>query len=199
LGSNVIAARNRPVEPMPEPEPDRGSADTLSFEEVYAAYVDHVARWVRLLGAPMSDREDLVQEVFVIVHRRLPHFRGDSLGGFIYRVTQRKVRDFRRLAWFRRVFRGEVASREAGEPARSWDALETKERSIVLDRLLDRLNDHERTALLLFELDGVSGQQIAELQSVSVNTVWARIYSARRKLRTGLTKFDRRASKGRGA
>lgn len=172
---------------------------SLRFEDVYHAYVDRVARWVRVLGAPAADRSDLVQEVFVVVHRRLEHFEGASLAGYIYRITQRKVRDFRRLRWIRGVLLGErqelleAADRSELPP----EALATKERAEQLERLLRKLNDAERAALLLFELDGLSGQQIAELQEVPINTVWARIHSARHKLQRELARVESSSSPGK--
>ena len=166
---------------------------------MYHAHVDQVARWVRVMGAPAADCSDLVQEVFVVVHRRLEHFEGQSLTGYIYRITQRKVRDFRRLRWIRGVLLGgrrevdELVDRSSLPP----EALETKERGQLLERMLVKLNDSERAALLLFELDGVSGQQIAELQEVCVNTVWARIRSARLKLQRELARVESSSSKGK--
>lgn len=171
----------------------------LSFDDVYATYVDQVARWVRLMGAPEAERNDLVQEVFVIVCRRLAHFEGPSLAGFIYRITQRKVRDWRRLRWFRSVMLGDGRGLDhvVDRGQLPHDQLATRERAEHLEHLLGKLNDSERAALLLFELDGAPGAKIAELQRVPLNTVWARIRSARLKLHRELARWESSSGKGK--
>ncbi len=71
-------------------------------------------------------------------------------------------------------------------------ALETQKKREILERLLDTLNEHERVALVLFELEDYSGEEIAELQNVPINTVWARVRRARIKLNHGLEKLETR-------
>jgi RNA polymerase sigma-70 factor (ECF subfamily) len=82
-----------------------------------------------------------------------------------------------------------MSSIGGGSPS---DSLQTDEKRAILERLLDRLNESERAALVLFEIDGHSGQEIAEIQGVPVNTVWARMHKARLKLKSWLTKIERR-------
>jgi RNA polymerase sigma factor (sigma-70 family) len=105
--------------------------------------------------------------------------------GWLYQITRRRVRDFRRLLWVRHMLFGSVPlsdslTKDEASPA---DSLETKEKRAALAGLLAKLNDSERVALVLFEIDGYSGEEIAEIQGVPVNTVWARIHKARKKLR----------------
>ena len=70
------------------------------------------------------------------------------------------------------------------------DTLETNEKRATLEFLLKKLNESERTALMLFEVDGYSGEQIAQVQGVPVNTVWVRIHKARKKLKILLAKYE---------
>ena len=79
----------------------------------------------------------------------------------------------------------EELSRPGPDPL---DNLETKEKQRLLATQLDKLNHSERAALVLFEIEGMSGSEIAELQQVPLNTVWARIHSARKKLKAQLSK-----------
>lgn len=142
------------------------------------------------MGGPQADREDLAQDVFLVVHRRLPDFDGNNLAGWLYQIARHRVRDFRRLGWVRHVlFRSEphlglVAKDRGPSPAES---LETREKRATLERLLTKLNESERAALVLFEVEGYSGERIAEIQGVPLNTVWARIHKARLKLKRWLT------------
>jgi len=173
------------------------STAQLRFERVYRTYFDDVCRWVRALGGPQGDSQDLVQDVFVIVHRRLPDFDGDNLPGWLYTITQHRVRDFRRLRWFR-VLLGGVKIDEA--PARASDGpeaiLASREKQRLLAKLLSKLPQAQRVAFVLFEIEGYSGEQIAHLQRVPLNTVWARIRKARCKLATYAARFRREAEEG---
>src|SRR2546423_1527065 len=82
----------------------RASADVREFRTLYDAWFADVARWVRALGAPSADQDDLVQDVFVVVHRRLPDFDGENVAGWLYRIAAHQVRDHRRLRWIRHIF-----------------------------------------------------------------------------------------------
>lgn len=159
----------------------------LDFQAIYQRWFYDVSRWVRAMGGPDADREDLVQDVFLVVHRRLPAFDGHNVPGWLYQITRRRVRDFRRLWWVKHLF-GSVPLSEnlATTGASPADALETEEKRATLERLLGKLNESERVALVLFEIDGHSGQEIAEIQGVPLNTVWARVHQARKKLKASL-------------
>jgi RNA polymerase sigma-70 factor (ECF subfamily) len=179
----------------PQARPER--APSCDFNGIYEAWFDEVSRWIRAMGGPEADREDLAQDVFLVVHRRLPDFDGQNVAGWLYKIARRKVRDFRRLLWVRHFLLGSVPltdnlTRPGAGPAES---LETKEKRRTLEHLLAKLNDSERAAIVLFEIEGYSGEEIARIQAVPVNTVWARIHKARKKLGIQLARLDK---SGRG-
>jgi RNA polymerase sigma-70 factor (ECF subfamily) len=164
------------------------------FETLYEEWFDEVARWIRAMGGPAADREDLVQDVFLVVYRRLPDFDGKNIAGWLYQIARRRVRDFRRLFWVRALFGSSVPLSEnlmkAGPtPA---EVLETKERGALLNVMLASLNPDQRAAFVLFEIEGYSGEEIARLQQVPLNTVWARIHKARKKLCSRIDKLEKR-------
>ena len=169
----------------------------LDFDELYERWFDDVARWIRALGGPEADREDLVQDVFVVVHRRLSDFDGNNVPGWLYQIARRKVRDFRRLLWVKHLFTGSVPlsdriSKAGPNPA---ETLEVKEQGQLLERLLTSLNEEQRAAFVLFEIEGYSGEEIAKLQGVPINTVWARIHKARKKLQAGITRLEKQSAR----
>jgi len=175
-------------------------APPLEFRAIYERWFSDVSRWVRAMGGPEAERDDLVQDVFLVVYRRLPDFDGQNVPGWLYQIARHRVRDFRRLLWVKHLFFGgvplsETLSKGGASPA---DSLETSEKRMVLEGLLLKLNESERAALVLFEIDGYSGEQIAEIQGVPVNTVWARIHKARKKLKASLAKHESRAPKRLG-
>jgi RNA polymerase sigma-70 factor (ECF subfamily) len=158
----------------------------LDFAEVYELHVDRVARWVARLAGPRLDAEDLVQEVFVIVHRQLEQFRGEAkLTTWLYRITERLVRDARRTEarrrWLRSWFGGE--DEEAAVPPLPLQALEQRQAAQLVYSVLDELPERDRALLIMFELEGLSGETLAELTGMPIATVWVRLHRARARFR----------------
>ena len=80
---------------------EQTGAQGPTFEQVYVQWFHEVSRWARAFGGLDADLDDLTQEVFLVVRRKLPEFDGRNLSGWLYRIAQRTVRDYRRRAWFR--------------------------------------------------------------------------------------------------
>jgi RNA polymerase sigma-70 factor, ECF subfamily len=161
-----------------------GQDARAEFRAIYDAWFTDVSRWIRALGGLDADRDDIVQEVFLVVRRRLKAFDGNNLAGWLYRITSRQVRDFRRRAWVKHIFtrrraqEPDVLPHAGGGPAA---ALEHKEEQRVLHTLLAKMAEVRRTAFVLFEIEGLSGEEIARIQSVPLNTVWTRLYHGRKE------------------
>lgn len=194
------AHRNEAMVPATLASPDvttapaaEGRREAPSLESVYRTHVKTVARWAMRLVGPDGDSEDVVHEVFLVVKRRLPEFRGDAeITTWLYEITVHVAQTFRKRArwWSWLTGRGRSPSRGQGrevslgalESARDPHAiLEARERTRLLYRLLDELVEDQRTAFILFELEGLSGDQIARVTGASVGTVWVRLSRARRK------------------
>lgn len=162
------------------------------FEQIYDQWFGRVSRWVGSLGAAAYDREDLAQEVFVIAHRRLGTFDGRNLGAWLYQIARRKVRDYLRLSHVmylkggRRVPLCDEALADVDGP---YDALEGAEHGELLSNVLATLAAHQSREFLLFEIEGRSGEEIARLQGVPLNTVWTRIFRARKQLRANASRL----------
>jgi RNA polymerase sigma-70 factor (ECF subfamily) len=157
-----------------------------TFEQIYATWFHEVARWVRAFGGLEADVEDLTQEVFMVVRRKLNTFDGRNLAGWLYRVAQRTVRDYRRRAWFRRIFAGKPAEPDAESPS-SWmrppdpgEIFEQREAEKTLGQILSQMSAVRRSAFILFEVEGYSGEEIAKLEGIPLNTVWTRLHHARK-------------------
>jgi RNA polymerase sigma-70 factor (ECF subfamily) len=158
------------------------------FREVYEARFHDVLRWIRAMGGREEDLDDLAQEVFIIVRRKLDGFDGQNLNGWLYRITQRTVRDYRRAAWFRNLLaRRKVSDHEGAllklvEPGRGpAEEQELREAQRSLRLVLERMREKHRAAFVLFEIEGYTGEEIAELQGTPVATVFTRLYHARRE------------------
>ncbi len=165
------------------------------FRSVYDTWFEEVSRWIRALGGLEADRDDIVQEVFMVVRRRLSDFDGANLAGWLYRITRRQVRDFRRRAWVKHIFttrrveEPDDLPHAGGNPAA---ALERREGQRILNAMLGKMREERRTAFVLFEIEGLSGEEIARIQSVPLNTVWTRLHHARKEFLALAAKYRKK-------
>jgi len=198
---NVLVSKLRAeVAPAETSSPEDEAAPDLSFEGLYERWFADVSRWVRALGAAEADRDDLVQEIFLVVHRRLSDFDGQNVAGWLYQIARRKVRDHRRLLWVKHLFGNTtqpLVDAMLTTKQSALDELETKQKRELLGQLLEKLNEDQRAAFVLFEIEGNSGEEIAALTGVPINTVWARIHKARKKLQEQAERFEKRQGRGR--
>lgn len=156
---------------------------TLDFEHIYVEHFHHVCRWARALGGLDADLDDLAQEVFLVVRRRLGDYRGPSLRAWLYGITRKTVSDYRRRAWLKRLLAGVTRSLETtpelhDEPAA--DAYEMADAERVMTQVLRRMSPVRRAAFVLFEIEGYTGQEIAELEQIPVATAYTRLHHARK-------------------
>ena len=87
-----------------------GNGAPRDFDAIYRGYARLVARWAARLGGPEVSVDDVVQDVFLVVSRRLADFRGDAkLTTWLFRITEKTVRNVRRQRrrrhWFARLTR----------------------------------------------------------------------------------------------
>ncbi len=144
--------------------------------ELYLGNVDFVWRSLRRLGVPEPDVADSAQEVFLVAFRRMDQFEGRARWTtWLYRICFRVASERRRRAHVRREIPCEQAALELLlPPTRDGHAgLE------VLDALLDAMDLEQRAVFTLFELEGFTGPEIAELLDVPLPTVYSRLRLAR--------------------
>ncbi len=168
--------------------------------DVYDAYAELVYRWAARLAGPSLDPDDLVHEVFLVVHQQLAGFRGQAkLTTWLYRITANVVLDRRRherRRWWRHRRAGDEAARAPAGPT-PLEQLEQRRDGELVYRVLDAMNEKYRTVLVLFELEGHSGEEIAELLGARVDTVWVWLSRARTQFRERLRRLapERRPAK----
>ena len=162
----------------------RSVAAASDLDALYRAHAPTVARWASRLAGPGADVEDLVHEIFLVAGRRLSEFRGDAkVTTWLYRITERVALDGRRRDRFRRWFSlarsAEIESVFSPTQPTPLDALERRQSAEVVYRILDRMPDKYRTVLILFELEDMSGEEIAALTGLKPATVWVHLHRAR--------------------
>lgn len=169
-----------------------------SFEEVYEQQFDFVWRCAAHRGVPQAALDDVVQEVFIIVHRKLPGFEGRSqLRTWIGGIVRRVIADYLRKRGNRPVGDETLEREPAAEPAAT-DVVEVRDALAVLDAVIAKMPEEQAEAFVLRELEGLSGVEIAAITGVNENTVWTRVRAARQRFREGVaTERARRRWEGR--
>jgi RNA polymerase sigma-70 factor, ECF subfamily len=176
----------------------RRSAEAApDLDEVYRAHAGQVGRWAARLAGPALDAEDLVHEVFLTVHRLLPGLREPGkLVPWLYRITANVVRDRRRQErrrWLRTLLFGAEPPPPGPSPA---DCAERRQDAERVYRILDTLPERQRAVLILFELEGHSGEEVAALLGVPVSTVWVWLHRGRAAFRARLAALPPEAAQG---
>jgi RNA polymerase sigma-70 factor (ECF subfamily) len=157
-------------------------ASAASFEEIYRAYADTTARWAQQLGGASVDSDDVVQEVFLVVSRQLGRFRGEArLSTWLFEITRKITANHRRRHRWRFWHGGrrhDVDSEPSHGPAPDAE-VERRQTLAQLYRVLDELPEKYRTVLVLYEIEGLSTQEIAELRQLNLSTVRVQLSRAR--------------------
>jgi RNA polymerase sigma-70 factor, ECF subfamily len=158
-------------------------AAPASFDEAYHHHAQCVARWARNLGGADIEVEDVVQEVFLVVSRRLTDFRGEArFSSWLFEITRRIVANHRRRHrwrfWTGKAGLAEATASQGLDPAA---ALDSRRAVALFYQALDQLPEKYRTVLVLFEIEGLSTKAIADLRELRPSTVNVQILRARRR------------------
>jgi RNA polymerase sigma-70 factor, ECF subfamily len=164
----------------------REGAFPWTFGAVYDAHFAFVWRSVRRLGVEEAAVDDVVQDVFLVVHRQLPGFRGDSsIRSWLFAIASRVVRDSRRslrrkpgnLGGSGRVCDDVDLFADAApspqEQAAAAEAVRT------LHAVLDGMSKERREVFILAELEQMTVADIAAAVNVNANTIYSRLRAAR--------------------
>jgi len=158
----------------------------LTVDQIYRMHAADVARWISRLGGPGTDLEDLTQEVFALVQKHLGSYRGEAqITTWLFQIAANVVRAHRRRERWRSFFgrSHDVADGTTGEgPASADDQIAQREARELVYRALDRLKERYRTAIILFEIEDLPGEQVAELMGVSTANIWVLLHRARAEL-----------------
>lgn len=158
-------------------------AESLEAAEIYQLHARRVWGWAARLGGPSVEPDDVVQEVFLTVYKRLGEFRGDSkITTWLYRITQNIIRQRRRSERLQLWFSGtpqEVGAEVAAQDESPVQAIERRQSTERLYQILDGMKENYRTALILFEIEQLSGEEISELIGVRISTLWVWLHRAR--------------------
>ena len=160
------------------------TGDRTAARALYDAHVERVHRIAYRISGDADLADDLTQDVFVQVFRRLEQFRGESsFGTWIHRVAltvslnaMRKVKRFHQR---------ETVLEDALHQAQEEDGIEPDLRD-RLKAAIDALPDGLRAALVMHTIEGYSHAEVGEMLGIAEGTSKARVFDARARLRKAL-------------
>jgi RNA polymerase sigma-70 factor (ECF subfamily) len=189
LGDGTVKTSAR-IEEVAAPAPEGGAA---SFDEVYAEHFPFVWRCLRGLGVAVAALDDAAQDVFLVVHRQLASFRGQSslrtwLFGIVRNVASNHRRGARRKATEPAPAGEEPAHPGAGPLERAQDA----EAAAFIQSFLLRVGERKQLVFMLAVIEEMTIPEVAATLCIPLNTAYTRLRSVRADFQRAL-----RAKEGR--
>jgi len=163
-----------------------------SLDGVFRDHHGFVWRSLFHLGLPRAQVDDAVQDVFLVVYRRLGDYDGrTSMRNWLYGIARRVASQYRRGA--ERSERRLRVVRPPAEPVPHDPSESARLEAAELVRVfLDELDDDKREVFLLAELEGMSATEVAETLDLNVNTVYARLRAARLRFEKAVARHEAR-------
>lgn len=150
------------------------------FDEVFRAHAPLVWRALRRLGVREADVEDLCQEVFVVVHRKLPEFEGRAkLSTWIYGICVRVASDHRKRAHMRHESQSEAVP-EGRQSAPQLQEIAEAQARALLDEVLAELDADKRAVFVLYEIEELPMAEVAIAVGAPLQTAYSRLHAARK-------------------
>jgi RNA polymerase sigma-70 factor, ECF subfamily len=166
------------------------AGDVNAFEELYKSHHRRVYGLCARMTRSVSEAEDLTQEVFIQVFRKLKTFRGESsFATWLHRLTVNEV-----LMYFRKpVVRVERTTEDDSIPTRVVVGTEDPAQMSLVDRIsleeaIRQLSPGYRAVFVLHDVEGYEHQQIGQMLGCAVGTSKSQLHKARMKLRRLLKK-----------
>ena len=161
---------------------------------IHAAHADFVWSALQRFGVRDRDLEDALQEVFIVVHRRLDSYDGVSkITTWLYGIAMRVAAAFRRRAHVRREQAVEEVPEPDDEHLTPEELASRKQARATLDTILDGMDLDRRAVFVMFEIEEMSCEEIAGVVGVPVGTVYSRLHKARKEFATAVEKQKRGA------
>jgi len=167
-----------------------------TFDQVYKDTFAFVWRITKKQGVHESQIDDIVQEIFLTVHRRLPSFEWKcGVKTWVYSITMNVITNYRRTR--KRKGSGQSITSDVGDPdlivddAKSpFENSKQAQASKILHHLISQMDQKKAEAFVLSELEGMSASEIAEALKVNTNTVFSRIRASRIEFQELLDKLE---------
>lgn len=164
--------------------PATHTAEVPAFDAVYEAHVGFVWRVLRTFGVSEAAIEDAVQDVFVVVHRRLPEWQGRAaITTWLFAIARRVAGSHRRRGARRDEPLTERQAEQWSDPQASaadpFAELSKAQAAATVLAILETLDDDKRMVFALVELEQLSVPEVARMLDLNLNTAYSRLRLAR--------------------
>lgn len=150
-----------------------------TFDEVYAAHFAFVWRILRTFGVPPAALEDAAQDVFVVVHRRLPEFEGRAaITTWLFAIARRVAGAHRRKDGMNAA-RTEPLGDEPAGASDTFAAFSRAQAAATVMAILDTMDEDKRVVFALVELEQLSVPEVTRMLDLNLNTAYSRLRLAR--------------------
>ncbi|MBA3454018.1 MAG: RNA polymerase sigma factor [Deltaproteobacteria bacterium] len=188
--SLLVAVSSSSAHDGPAGPPGALIVEAPSFAALYRDQARYVFRVLRRLGVAAKDVEDVCQDVFVVVHRKLPEFAHRStIRTWLYGIALRCASDYRRRAHVVREVSGALENHEPTVGADQPQAVAHRQARALLDRIIEELDDDKRAVFVLFELEELTMVEVAEVVGCPLQTAYSRLYAARSAVEAAMARF----------
>lgn len=159
------------------------------LRQVFHEHARYIWRALRHLGVADADAEDICQEVFLTAHKKLAEFEGRStLRTWLYGICLRHASDYRRRAYVRKERPHEQPSDFA--EVSSADEHASVDSRRMLRSLLAELDEDKREVVVLYELEGFTMKEVAEILGCPLQTAYSRLHAGRERLAAAAAKIS---------
>jgi RNA polymerase sigma-70 factor, ECF subfamily len=171
------------------PRATDAAARALDLAEVYRCHAGFVWRVVRRLGVPEAALEDVVHDVFLVVHRRLGEYDGRAaLTTWLFGIARGVASNHRRgLARAQRKLSVAPTPSSAPDPEVRTDQ---QQLAGFVREFLGRLDEDRRLLFELADIEGLKVPEIAETLGMNLNTAYARLRAVREQLSRALAERE---------
>lgn len=181
-----------------EPRNDAEGVSGVDVSRVYEVHAPFVWASLQRLGIRDADLDDVLQEVFVVVHQRIATFDGSSkMTTWLFGICLRVASAYRRRGFRRNeTCIAEPPDHGTAPGASPEEAMAEAESRRRLAALLDELDLEKRAVFVMFEIDEMPCEEIAQIVGVPVGTVYSRLHSARKDFQKALARMHARDARG---
>lgn len=185
----VSSAESEAVPGPGRPSHLRAVPDAVDLDAIYRDHADFVVRIARRLGAPPAHEEDVLHDVFLVVHRRLADLRADaSVRSWLFGITKRVV--LHRIRGADRAARREQHAPRPRAVLGPDEDLALRQAAATAEACLAELPPEQRIVLVLADLEEMSAPEIATALGVGINTVYSRLRLARKRFERALSEHS---------
>lgn len=176
------------VEPHAASSPPAGAPD---FQALFVAHYGFVCRVLRSMQVDPASIEDLAQDVFIVLHRRLDDYDASrDVRSWLWGIARRTASAHARSA--HRAQRRLQALPDPEPVGAPDDRVELRQRADVVAEFLASLSEDQREVFVLIELESMSAPEVARTLELKLNTVYSRLRAARERFKRAVARHRAR-------